>query len=351
MTLKSDANYMKKMFLHRCNVTNPMIIIETALQAAIPTLVELNEYTCADIMKMAGAHTWGVAATLNKSLSAGKRRSSPRRRGACGRRMSGALKNPNSIAPHLVDDFKFMYEISGGAFVEGALFKFFLFELGKNFLINWMTLAYAAEHCSLPPAGTIYTSWDALFTPGPEREITCEIGPGSTHCASSSGHEIHVPPGCTASMSWAGRWVPFRNDPGLLGNVSMWIEDDTGKQFGRTDAKSYGTNNFINQAGGLYELPGRFPRGTEYRLKALIHGGLMGPADSPGRSLVINTNGKPVDFMPMGGCGKALGHLKDEVYGFLSDPLATLGNGEKVLNKWFTDIDKFLARPPPDVLL
>lgn len=349
--MSKDYNYVKKLFMQKCSVTDVSIVIETAFEAVLPTLYNLSEYTCGDIMKMRGGHTWGAAGGAFKALGVTKRRSGVRRFGHCGRRLGAKGAGANAFGPGVIDGFKFIYEISGLAFAEGALFKFFLFEVGKDFLINWMTLAYAAEKCELPPAGTFWTGWDALFTGGPDHEVTCFIGPGRCPCAQSGGHEIYVNAGCVASISWSGRWVPFRDDPANVGPVTMWIEDEDGRKFDEVTSPVRTGQNYINQAGGVYNLPGRSPAGTTYRLKAIIHSGLMGPASDPPPTVCVNTSGRPINFMPLAGCGKALGRASDEMWGWLDQPHLKNDIGERILNPWFKDLGNFIHGKPPDPLV
>lgn len=212
MGLMANANYLKQIMYHPCAAPNPQVIIETAIEAAIPVLIELEEPGCIDYAKAALGISW-----------------------RCGRAIKALAKK--IIPPKVVDAAHAIYEPF--APVEAALYGFLLADLASEFLVNWTSLMYASQDCNqgndVYCATTLGAGVDILGTP--EGAIWTLFGCALPNgCAGAGVGTVTVAPGCSVDVTAhvTTEPCPF---PGCSpsGSITLQLRDNRGQVLGTSN--------------------------------------------------------------------------------------------------------------------
>lgn len=270
MSLLSDANYISKVVKHHCALPNPIIAIELAAEAALPLIFVPFTFSCTDWVKASVGISW-----------------------KCGKALSNVAKHV--YGPKFANGAANIYEITGLAAAEKALWVFYVMGLAADFAVNFTSLMYIENQCDLPKEGWLNCALSSIYTDtGGDVQINCI---GSAGCVLVGGNEIQVQFGCYADISYSCVWTPFLNDPRNQGSVTTWLEADDGSKVAESTSgapdrsgKSYtvGLQNHNNAS--------RFG-GTGYKLKFKVNSGLMGCSQG---SLDVSGFGKPQPLIPAG---------------------------------------------------
>lgn len=203
MSIMSKINYIKDMNVIGCAQPNIYVTIETAFAAGAPALLSLLVPGCSDIVKMKLGHSpWHVKG------------------------IKGLLKG--AAPPFSAGANKFLYKI-GYFTAERGLYYFMLADVTSEFFIQWQSLAFVAEQCPLPDAGTAYGYVAPLiYTPGFEGPLG--IAPlHNVHGMANHLSGVQIFPGFTGSVAFSAEFDswPVR---GQGVSASTWtVAVDTGQ--------------------------------------------------------------------------------------------------------------------------
>lgn len=172
--------------------------IETGFQAAAPALLSLFTPGCTDIVKM----KLGISPWHRKLLSSF---------------IKGAA------APFALDANKFLYKI-GYFTAERGLYYMMLADVATTFAATWESLAFVAEQCPLPDAGTAYGTI-APFIYGPDQETLLTPSPQHNVAGMAVGlHGFTIFPGFTGSVTFSCEWDSWP-ERGQGVSVTTWMEE------------------------------------------------------------------------------------------------------------------------------
>lgn len=198
MSIMKNINYIKKLNVMGCSAPSFFVTVETGIAAAAPALLNLFVPGCTDIVKMKlGISPWhhrGVKALLK-----------------------------GAQAPFAVEANKFLYKV-GYFTAERGLYYLMVADIAVEFVTTWQSLAFVAEQCALPSAGTAY-GYIAPFIYGPGQETLMEPAPQHNVTGMAVGlHGFTIFPGFQGSVNYSCEWDswPVR---GKGVSVSTWMEE------------------------------------------------------------------------------------------------------------------------------
>jgi len=194
-----NINYLKKMNVMGCSAPDIFVTIETGLQAAGPALLNLLTPGCTDIVKMKlGRSPWHSRGIRSLIKSA--------------------------AAPFSLEANKFLYRI-GYDTAERGLFYLMVADIAVEFVTTWQSLAFVAEQCPLPSAGTAY-GYMATFIYTPNQETLLGYNPQHNVNGMAVGlNSIVIFPGFQGSLTFNAvfdSW-PIR---GKGVSVNTWMTED-----------------------------------------------------------------------------------------------------------------------------
>lgn len=201
MSIMRNINYLKKMNVMGCSAPDIFVTIETGLQAAGPALLNLLTPGCTDIVKMKlGRSPWHSRGIRSLIKSA--------------------------AAPFSLEANKFLYRI-GYDTAERGLFYLMVADIAVEFVTTWQSLAFAAEQCPLPSAGTAY-GYPApiIYIPG-SNGFVHPTPQHNVHGMAVGLNGVTIFPGFQGSVTFSCQWDswPIR---GKGVSATTWItEDDT----------------------------------------------------------------------------------------------------------------------------
>lgn len=203
MSIMKNINYISKMNVMGCSSPDFFVLIETGFEAAAPALLQLFTPGCTDIVKM----KLGLPHFHSRTLK-------------------GLLKG--AAAPFAKDAKSFLYKI-GYFTAERGLYYFMLADVAVEFVTTWQSLAFAAEQCPLPSAGTAY-GYIAPFVYNPNTSLA--LVPTPVHNVPGMGVGLHgftIFPGFQGSVAFSCQWDswPVRGE-GV--SVNTWIEEINGPE-------------------------------------------------------------------------------------------------------------------------
>ena len=272
MSALTNLNYMKQILRHPCALPDPIIIVKTAFEAALPLLFVASTFSCTDYIKAHAGISW-----------------------KCGRKIKALAQN--TLGAKYVRAAAYYYEASGAALAENALWYWFLAELGTGFVANWTTLVYQEQGCGLDNSGYIHSSLAIGFAgPGEIRGVP-PGGLDSTSCARFDGTGVFVEPGCTAAISFAIEWESFRPDLFGFGAVRTWLQDDQGNRFDMTDGTPHSDPAKNSNFGAHQTGRGKPVIGTHYTVMSEVLSGVMGVHNGV---IDVTTSGRPMPLIPRG---------------------------------------------------
>lgn len=165
----NNLNYIKSTMYFPCAQPGPLLMIETAVQAGIPTLLELGSWSCRDIMKLRAGISY-----------------------RCGRSLKAAIKAAHGAA--FVDKLHKFYGFIGPA--DRALWYWFVADLSTSFVAHWQSLVYQSQGCG--------AQW------GQEEATGTFLAPESlpANSAEPVQFDMHFPHGAGGSIIPTGALVP-----------------------------------------------------------------------------------------------------------------------------------------------
>lgn len=206
-----NINYLKELNVIGCSAPDIFVSVETGFQAAAPALLSLLTPGCTDIVKMKlGLSPW-------------------HRKG-----ISSLIKG--AAAPFAAEGNKFLYKI-GYFTAERGLYWLMVADVTTQFFATWESLAFVAEQCPLPDAGTAY-GYIAVIIYGPH--TTGFLHPSPQHNVTGMAVGLNgftIFPGFQGQVNWSAE---FDSWPERGKGVSMntWMtEDDSDVRF-----NEYSTN-------------------------------------------------------------------------------------------------------------
>jgi hypothetical protein len=286
MSIFGNMNYVKKMMRHPCATPSPQVMIESAFEAALPLLFVVNTFSCFDWYKASLGISW-----------------------KCGRKLKEITKRV--YGPVFSDGIHFMYQVSGLAAVESALWISFLADLAVDTGVNFASLMYLNSGCDLPNTGTIQGGLAALvLDPGQEGRMFLDTR-DEKPCVLVGGNVIQAPSGCYVDISYTATWAPWPPGRAGGGSVTTWIADDVGNQLDISSGSPPNKNGETMTGGGINHLAGRYIAGMEYSIQHRSEGGMMYCVSG---SFTASGHGKSVPLIGPG-CFSHLGEPPREPQG------------------------------------
>jgi len=272
MSIMRNINYLSKMNVMGCSAPDIFVTIETGFEAAGPALLSLLTPGCTDIVKMKLGHSpWHS------------------------RGIRSVIKGV--AAPFAVEANKFLYKI-GYFTAERGLYYWMVADIATEFVTTWQSLAFAAEQCPLPSAGTAY-GYIATFIYGPDQDTLLGYFPLHNVTGMAIGlNQITVFPGFQGSLAFSAvfdSW-PIR---GKGVSVTTWMTEDDNP----TPISMFKTNDPPSQpknetAGHLsFDTLHTFSR-KDYYLH--IHNTGEEYAQAVGGSYTLTMSGHPTGVLPWG---------------------------------------------------
>lgn len=198
MSIMKNINYIKKLNVMGCSTPDWFVIVETGFTAAVPALLNLLTPGCTDIVKMKlGLSPWHA------------------------RGIRSMIKQ--TAAPFALEANKFLYNV-GYFTAERGLYYLMVADIAVEFFTTWQSLAFVAEQCDLPSAGTAYGYMSPFIYPAiPEQFLT----PTPLHNVAGMATGLHgftIFPGFTGTVAWSCEWDswPIR---GKGVNVTTWMTE------------------------------------------------------------------------------------------------------------------------------
>jgi hypothetical protein len=195
-----NINYLSKMNIQGCSAPNFFVTVETGIEAAVPALLSLFVPGCTDIVKMKLGH----APWHHKGIRAFLKGAAP---------------------PFAIDANKFLYKV-GYFTAERGLYYMMVADIAVEFVTTWQSLAFAAEQCPLPSAGTAYGYISPfIYPPGFEGFLS----PTPVHNVGGMTTGLHsfvIFPGFQGSVAWNAEWDswPIRGQ-GVSVNTWMTVDE------------------------------------------------------------------------------------------------------------------------------
>lgn len=198
MSIMRNINYLKKLNVIGCSAPDFFVLVETGFEAAAPALLSLFVPGCTDIVKMKLGH-----APFHSRV------------------LKGFLKS--AAPPFSAGANQFLYKI-GYFTAEAGLYYFMLADVAVEFETTWNSMAFAAEQCPLPSAGTAY-GYVTPFIYGPGQDTFLTPSPQHNVGGMAVGlHGVTIFPGFQGSFTFSCEWDswPVR---GQGVSVSTWVEE------------------------------------------------------------------------------------------------------------------------------
>lgn len=120
MGFANNINYIEAMSVYPCALPGPLVLIKTAFEAFTPILMELESFSCIDILKLRAGISY-----------------------RCGKTLKAAIKKAHG--PKVIDRVHFLYQFA--APVERLLWRFFIADLASSYFAHWTSLIYEVQNC------------------------------------------------------------------------------------------------------------------------------------------------------------------------------------------------------------
>jgi hypothetical protein len=200
MSIMRNINYLAKLNTIGCSAPDFFVLVETGFEAAAPALLSLFSPGCTDIVKMKLGHP-----PFHSRL------------------IKGFLKG--AAAPFSVGANQFLYRI-GYFTAEAGLYYFMLADIAVQFETTWNSMAFAAEQCPLPSAGTAY-GYMAPEIYGPGQDTLMILAAQHTVGGMAVGlHGVSIFPGFQGSFTFSCEFDSWpKRGEGV--SCSTWVEEVT----------------------------------------------------------------------------------------------------------------------------
>ena len=272
MSIMNRINYIKDLTVMGCSDPDFFVLVETGFAAAAPALLSLLVPGCSDIVKLKLGHAPWHAKTIKSALKA-------------------------AAPPFSTGANKFLYKV-GYFTAERGLYYLMLADVTTEFFVQWQSLAFVAEQCKLPDAGTAYGYISAfVYNPGPEGNLGITPQHNVTGM-SVTNSSIRIQPGFQGTIAF---YAGFDSWPqrGLGVNVTTWIEDvETGAQIMPMTTNIPPSNPHNQTAAHLAFDVTRSVLEREYIFKRRNDGPEMAQATSGTYS--VHMTGHPTGVLPFG---------------------------------------------------
>lgn len=272
MSIMSKINYIKDLNVIGCAQPDIYVTVETGFAAAAPALLSLLVPGCSDIVKMKLGHSpWHAKA------------------------IKGLLKG--AAPPFSAGANKFLYKI-GYFTAERGLYYFMLADVASEFFIQWQSLAFVAEQCPLPHAGTAY-GYVAPFIYTPEHEGGLGITPLHNVAGMANFlNGVQIFPGFTGSVAFSAEFDswPVR---GKGVSVDTWtVAQATGEIIMPVSTNQPPSQPYNQTAGHFAFDTTRAHTGTSYNFMVHNTGGEAAQVISG--SYTVQMSGHPTGVLPWG---------------------------------------------------
>jgi hypothetical protein len=199
MSIMKNINYIKKLNVIGCTTPDIFVIVETGLQSAGPALLNLFTPGCSEIVKMKlGLSPWHL------------------------RKVNTFIKG--AAAPFALEANKFLYKI-GYFTAERGLYHLMVADIAVEFFTTWQSLAFAAEQCPLPSAGTAY-GYIATFIYEPGQDTLLGYYPLHNVTGMAIGlNQITIFPGFQGTVAFSAVFDSWPTR-GQGVSVTTWITED-----------------------------------------------------------------------------------------------------------------------------
>ncbi len=272
MSIMSRINYIKKLSVMGCQDPDIFVAIETGFASAAPALLSLFVPGCTEIVKMKlGLSPWHA---------------------------KGIRSMIKGVAPPFAAGAnKWLYKV-GYFTAERGLYYFMLADVTTEFFVQWQSLAFVAEQCQLPSAGTAY-GYISPFIYLPDQEVGLGITPiHNVTGMANTGSSITIFPGFQGSVAFSAEWDswPTRGE-GV--SVSTWtVETDTGAIIMPYSTGQPPAQNANQTAGHFSFDTTRLLTGKTYQFMMKNNGEKHAQAISG--SYTVNLRGHPTGVLPFG---------------------------------------------------
>lgn len=203
-----------------------------------------------------------------------------------------------SIAPPFATGANsFLYKV-GYFTAERGLYYFMLADVTTEFFVQWQSLAFVAEQCPLPSAGTAY-GYIAPFIYTPEFEGPLGIGPLHNVNGMANGLAgVTIFPGFQGSVAFSAEFDSWPTR-GQGVNADTWtVEDETGTIIMPMSTNQPPSNPHNQTAGHFsFDTTTRLV-GKSYSFKVRNNG--TGNAQVVSGSYTVQMSGHPTGVLPFG---------------------------------------------------
>jgi hypothetical protein len=272
MSIMNRINYIKDLNVMGCAAPDFYIAVETGFAAAAPALLSLFVPGCTDIVKMKlGLSPWHA-----KGI----------------RSMIKGAAPPFSAGAN-----KWLYKV-GYFTAERGLYYFMLADVTTEFFVQWQSLAFVAEQCELPSAGTAY-GYIATYIYTPMFEGPLGITPLHNVTGMANGLAgVTIFPGFQGSVAFSVQWDSWP-ERGQGVAVDTWtVETDTGAIIMPYSTGS-GPGQFTNETAGHFSFDTtRALVGKSYEFKMRNNGDKA--AQAVAGSYTVSMAGHPTGVLPFG---------------------------------------------------
>lgn len=258
MSVLQNLNYIAELEAMPCASPDPLVYIQTGLQAAPPALLQLLVPGCSEIVQA----RLGINPLAGKGTEAIVRGAAgfPQRRGQKhGKRATAHIQQIHKPLP--LGGKQFLYK-TGFFAIQKALLFWQIVDVSTDFIATWSSLIRATQGCDLPAAGYVSTGIAPLIFPGPGVGYL-SFGSVARYCADIRLQRIRVDPGSIGAVGYHMEWEPWPDPSSPKAPVTTWLEQTvtgTRSNFSTTDDpvqkngnRTGGFKRVDNLAGASYD--------------------------------------------------------------------------------------------------
>lgn len=287
MGLRGDWGYAKGMFRHACHNGSIAIVVETGARAGVTALLDFVSFGCRESLKFSAGRgqvgDWFGYGNVRKNPWSHRK---PNTTG--GKVAAGAVSSAQAAFWYL------------DARLERGLFYFMLFNIGKDFFLNWQTLMYQENGCDGPFAGRcVFKITDQIIGTNPTEMLIAALP--DCHGVLSDIRAWYVPSGIQVSASYhfnSEPWAPA--GPGCGGMSSRIVCSSDGKAYGASDNRGPGSPDNGNVGHGDH-MGGGLGQQNRYSIVASTGCGLYWCHDG---FVHLTLSGRRVPLVPLQDCFK-----------------------------------------------
>jgi len=272
MSIMNRINYIKNLNVMGCSAPDFFVAVETGFAALAPALLTLFVPGCTEIVKAKlGLSPWH-AKGIRSALKA-------------------------AAPPFATEANKFLYKV-GYFTAERGLWYFMVADVTTEFFVQWQSLAFVAEQCQLPSAGTAYGYISPFIYPA-DHEGGLGITPQHNVTGMSTTlSSVRIFPGFQGTVAFSAEFDSWPTR-GQGVNVHTWTEDvQSGAIIMPMDTNVPPSNPYNQTAGHFSFDTTRNVTEQEYRFKIKNNGSDNAQAISG--TYTVNMQGHPTGVLPFG---------------------------------------------------